>query len=128
MNPPDPETELRSLWASQGVPQARQDECIAQITVAAQPGAWVGPFQIGGPVKEAASCRPATELFDTTDYSPLFTGIPVPATHTALPAHHTSFGQPAFFCFMCHGGGKLLLSKDGHRYCASCAIIVMRRR
>ena len=28
----DPETELRALWTAQGVPQARQDELIDQIT------------------------------------------------------------------------------------------------
>ena len=42
----DPEKELRKSWTAQGVSQERQDEIIAQITAAAQPGAMVGPFRI----------------------------------------------------------------------------------
>ena len=38
---------LRALWTEQGVPQARQDELIAQIVVKAQPDAKIGPFSIG---------------------------------------------------------------------------------
>lgn len=41
-----PETQLRSLWTAEGVPQARQDELIAQIKAKAAPGAMVGPFRI----------------------------------------------------------------------------------
>ncbi|CAN5294318.1 hypothetical protein BH10PSE16_BH10PSE16_00760 [soil metagenome] len=44
----DPEAELRAMWTEQGVPQARQDELIAQIGAKAQPGTQVGPFTIGG--------------------------------------------------------------------------------
>jgi hypothetical protein len=42
----DPEKELRKSWTAQGISQERQDEIIAQITAAAQPGAMVGPFRI----------------------------------------------------------------------------------
>lgn len=43
----DPEKELRALWTAKGVPEQKQDEMIADTTAKAQPGAWVGPFQIG---------------------------------------------------------------------------------
>lgn len=42
----DPETELRALWTARGVPQAKQDALIAEITAKAQPGAAVGPWRI----------------------------------------------------------------------------------
>lgn len=42
----DPEKELRASWTADGVPQARQDQMIADITAKAQPGAMVGPFRI----------------------------------------------------------------------------------
>lgn len=72
--------------------------------------------------------QPEPELFDTVDYSPLFSGIPVPATEPATKTQHGSFAQPAFFCFRCHqGGGQLLLARDGHRYCQSCALLLNRR-
>jgi phospholipid N-methyltransferase len=44
---PDPEAPLRELWTSQGVSPERQEEVIASVTAAAQPGARVGPFTIG---------------------------------------------------------------------------------
>ena len=40
------ETAARKLWTEQGVPQAKQDEIIADIAANAKPGAMVGPFQI----------------------------------------------------------------------------------
>jgi hypothetical protein len=40
------EAELRALWTAEGVPQARQDQILAEITAKAQPGAMVGPFRI----------------------------------------------------------------------------------
>jgi hypothetical protein len=40
------ETAARKLWTEQGVPQAKQDEIIADIAAKAKPGAMVGPFQI----------------------------------------------------------------------------------
>jgi hypothetical protein len=40
------ERELRALWTVKGVTKERQDAIIAEVTAAAQPGAWVGPFQI----------------------------------------------------------------------------------
>ena len=40
------ETTARKLWTEQGVPQAKQDEIIADIAAKAKPGAMVGPFQI----------------------------------------------------------------------------------
>ena len=42
----DPVAALRKLLADKGVPQAKQDEIIADATAKAQPGAMVGPFQI----------------------------------------------------------------------------------
>ncbi|MEX3845574.1 hypothetical protein [Paraburkholderia sp. BR10882] len=42
----DPEAVLREMWSAQGVPQARQDELIAQIAAKAVPRAKVGPFTI----------------------------------------------------------------------------------
>jgi len=42
----DPETKLRELWDAQGVPQAKQDEVIADIVAKAQPGAKIGPFTL----------------------------------------------------------------------------------
>lgn len=70
---------------------------------------------------------PQDELFDTTEASPLFAGIPVPATHDTA-AMHTNFSQPAFFCFRCHTDySQLLLARDGRRYCAACARTLPRR-
>jgi hypothetical protein len=70
---------------------------------------------------------PQDELFDTTEASPLFAGIPVPATHDAS-SRSVSSSQPAFFCFRCHtAAGQLLLARDGHRYCATCAQTLPRR-
>jgi len=40
------ETAARKLWTEQGVPQAKQDEIIADIAAKAKPGAMVGAFQI----------------------------------------------------------------------------------
>jgi len=40
------EAAARKLWTEQGVPQAKQDEIIADIAANAKPGAMVGPFQI----------------------------------------------------------------------------------
>lgn len=42
------EKRLRELWDAKGVPKPRQDEIIASITAAAQPGASIGPFTIPG--------------------------------------------------------------------------------
>jgi hypothetical protein len=42
----DPEATLRALWTAQGVTQERQDQVLAEVTAAAQPGAKVGPFTI----------------------------------------------------------------------------------
>jgi len=44
----DAEQKLRDLWTAKGVPQARQDEMIAEIEAKAQPGVKVGPFTLGG--------------------------------------------------------------------------------
>ena len=43
----DAEQTLRDLWTAKGVPEARQDEMIAEIEAKAQPGAKVGPFTLG---------------------------------------------------------------------------------
>lgn len=42
----DSERHARALWTRQGVDHATQDQIVADITAKAQPGAWVGPFQI----------------------------------------------------------------------------------
>ena len=42
----DSERHARALWTRQGVNHATQDQIVADITAKAQPGAWVGPFQI----------------------------------------------------------------------------------
>ena len=42
----DPETKLRELWNAQGVPQAKQEEVIADIVAKAQAGAKIGPFTL----------------------------------------------------------------------------------
>jgi hypothetical protein len=42
----DPEKHLRDLLNTKGVSKEKQDEIIAEATAKAQPGAWVGPFQI----------------------------------------------------------------------------------
>lgn len=119
MNPTDPETDLRTLWTSQGVTQERQNECIAQITAAAQPGAMVGPFRIGGP---------APELFDTTDCSPLFAGVAVPATHADRPAPAPIRQQAAWCCTVCGGTGPFLTDHLGKALCYPCARIANRRK
>ncbi|WP_233890088.1 hypothetical protein [Paraburkholderia flagellata] len=41
-----PEVALRATWTAEGVPLARHDELIAQITAKGAPGAKVGPFTI----------------------------------------------------------------------------------
>ena len=40
------ERELRALWTEAGIPEARQNEILAEIVAKAQPGATVGPFRI----------------------------------------------------------------------------------
>lgn len=42
----DPERQLRERWTQQGLDPATQDRILADLTAKAQPGAWVGPFQI----------------------------------------------------------------------------------
>lgn len=42
----DPEKALREIWTAEGVTQEQQEEILAEITAAAQPGAMVGPFMI----------------------------------------------------------------------------------
>lgn len=42
----DAERQARELWTQQGVDPATQDQILADLTAKAQPGAWVGPFQI----------------------------------------------------------------------------------
>jgi hypothetical protein len=56
------EVELREIWTGKGVPQARQDELIAEIEAKAQTGAKVGPFTIGVPTNkpEEHVCNPET--------------------------------------------------------------------
>lgn len=46
------ERELRRLWTEQGVTKGRQDALIREIKAKAQPGSRVGPFIIGGSVRE----------------------------------------------------------------------------
>lgn len=46
------ERELRRLWAAQGVTKDRQDALIREIKAKALPGSCVGPFIIGGSVRE----------------------------------------------------------------------------
>lgn len=57
----DPETSLRQLWTSQNVPEERQNEILASIDAAAQPGAYVGPFQIPPPEQETPYQREKRE-------------------------------------------------------------------
>ncbi len=40
------ERDLRAKWTKDGISQEIQDAIIAQVTAAAAPGAWVGPFQL----------------------------------------------------------------------------------
>lgn len=42
----DLEGLARARWTRQGVDHATQDQIVADLTAKAQPGAWVGPFQI----------------------------------------------------------------------------------
>jgi hypothetical protein len=46
----DAEKALRELWTRKGVPEAQQDEILADIAAKAQPGARIGPLTI--PAKE----------------------------------------------------------------------------
>lgn len=41
-----PEDRLREIWDAKEVPKEKQDEMLASITAAAQPGAQVGPFTV----------------------------------------------------------------------------------
>ncbi len=58
--PFDPETRLRRLWTDMGVPRARQEAMLAEVTAKAQPGARVGPFVLrlapGLPVELGIPC------------------------------------------------------------------------
>ena len=62
------ETAARKLWTEQGVPQAKQDEIIADIAAKAKPGAMVGPFQIpplddeGNPDEGLLAADPTSDL------------------------------------------------------------------
>jgi hypothetical protein len=51
----DAEKALRELWTRKGVPEARQDEILADLAAKAQPGAKIGPFTI--PEKEPQPCK-----------------------------------------------------------------------
>ena len=42
----DAERQARARWTRQGVDHTTQDKIVADLTAKAQPGAWVGPFQI----------------------------------------------------------------------------------
>lgn len=42
----DPEIRLRAIWTRKGIPEAVQDEMIAEVTRKAAPGAQVGPWTI----------------------------------------------------------------------------------
>lgn len=68
------------------------------------------------------------ELFDTTEASPLFAGIPVPATHDERRGRQPGFYQPALCCSGCGSQeGQFLLASDGRRYCVACARILLER-
>lgn len=67
-----------------------------------------------------------TELFDTTDYSPLFAGLPVPVEeHT--PATRPTTDQLALCCVRCGGPGPYLRTRHGNlaqqagHVCYACA-------
>ncbi len=68
--PMDPESRLRLLWTQSGIPQAKQDAILAEITAKAQPGARVGPFVL-----------------------PLAPGLPV-ELGTPCPTCHAKRGEP----------------------------------
>ncbi len=53
----DPERQVRARWTRQGVDHATQDQIVADITAKAQPGAWVGPFQISDEIPTVGTER-----------------------------------------------------------------------
>ena len=67
------ERQAREYWTKQGVDPALQDWILADLTAKAQPGAWVGPFQIPddcpvtGQRKEAIMTNQAETIFVTSD-------------------------------------------------------------
>lgn len=61
-----PEHVLRELWTRQGVDPTRQEEILAILDRKAQPGAWVGPFQIPPDVHEKMNERPSGEIAPDT--------------------------------------------------------------
>lgn len=61
-----------------------------------------------------------TALFDTTDYSPLFAGLPVPVDEPA-PAPRPPTDQLALCCSLCGGPGPYLRTRHGNAVCYACA-------
>ncbi len=61
-----------------------------------------------------------TELFDTTEYSPLFAGLPVPVEEPT-PAAPPPATQLALCCSLCGGPGPYLRTRHGNAVCYDCA-------
>ena len=67
------ERQARAYWTQQGVDRAVQDRILADLTAKAQPGAWVGPFQIPydcpvtGQRKDDIMTNQAETIFVTPD-------------------------------------------------------------
>jgi hypothetical protein len=69
-----------------------------------------------------------SELFDTSDYAPLFAGLPV-----AVPEDTGSRPTPirlqmAMCCSSCGGEGPYLTTRNGSAICYTCAKASTKRR
>jgi hypothetical protein len=58
----DPENELRAMWTEAGVATDQQDAMIRDTIAKAQPGAYVGPFQVPDDVKGATQRKADARL------------------------------------------------------------------
>jgi hypothetical protein len=62
-----------------------------------------------------------SELFDTSDFSPLFAGLPVAVPEDEGRRPRTRREQAAWCCAQCGGDGPFLTTKHGAAMCYTCA-------
>jgi hypothetical protein len=62
-----------------------------------------------------------SELFDTSDYAPLFAGLPVQAPEDTGRRPRTRREQSAWCCSQCGGEGPFLTTRTDAAVCYTCA-------
>jgi hypothetical protein len=72
--------------------------------------------------------RPPAELFDTSEYAPLFAGVPIAAPADSGKRPTPRREQTAWCCAQCGGDGPFLTTRAGAAVCYTCAKQASKRR